>query len=543
MYDEKAGGARPGNGHEYDIQEGEGQQLHRLLKGRHMQMIAIGGAIGAGLFVGSGSAFSHGGPASVVLCFIIIGCMLLLVMQALAELAVMYPVNGAFFTYCVRFINPAWGFACGWDYAIQWLTILPFEITAAGLTIAFWPRGAEVNIGVWVAVFLVALSVIQIFGIRGYGEVEFVLSTIKVLACTGFIILGIIINCGGVPSDPRGYIGGYYWHEPGGTAFRNGFQGFCAVFVTASFAFGGTELTGLAAAEAENPLKSIPLATKQVFWRITFFYVICLLLVGLNIPSGSDFLLNSSGANTKYSPFVYVMTLANIKVLPSIFNVVITVSVLSVANSCSFGSTRTLQALAAQGMAPKFFSYIDKHGRPYWCVVLQLVFGLLAFCNEATNGGPIFFNWLLALSGLANFFIWGSICFAHIRFRAGWQAQGHSLAEIPYKAPFGVWGSWTGLILNMLCIMAAFYNALYGVGGTPNASGFFQSFLAAPMILALYLFWKIYTRDFSLFIAAKDMDVTSGIRMNVQELIEATKGQEADLTWKTLPMRALRSLF
>ena len=116
----------------------------------------------------------------------------------------------------------------------------------------------------WITVFLVALSAIQIFGIRGYGEVEFVLSIIKIAACTGFIILGIIINCGGVSTDPRGYIGGLYWHDPG--AFRNGFKGFCSVFVTASFAFGGTELTGLAAAEAADPLRSIPRATKQVFW-------------------------------------------------------------------------------------------------------------------------------------------------------------------------------------------------------------------------------------------------------------------------------------
>ena len=177
-------------------------------------------------------------------------------MQALAELGVMFPVNGAFFTYAVRFVDPSWGFAIGWDYAIGWLAILPFEITAASLTIAFWPSAADINIGVWITVFLVALSTVQFFGVRGYGEVEFVLSMIKILACTGFIILGIIINCGGVPTDDRGYIGARYWHDPG--AFRHGFKGFCSVFVTASFAFGGTELSGLAAAEASNPLKSIP---------------------------------------------------------------------------------------------------------------------------------------------------------------------------------------------------------------------------------------------------------------------------------------------
>lgn len=186
-------------------------------------------------------------------------------MQALAELGVLFPVNGAFFTYACRFVDPSWGFAIGWDYAIGWLAILPFEITAASLTIAFWPSAADINIGVWIAVFLVVLTAVQFFGVRGYGEVEFVLSMVKILACTGFIILGIIINCGGVPTDNRGYIGGKYWQDPG--AFRHGFKGFCSVFVTASFAFGGTELSGLAAAEAKNPLKSIP-QVSVMSWQI-----------------------------------------------------------------------------------------------------------------------------------------------------------------------------------------------------------------------------------------------------------------------------------
>lgn len=197
-----------------------------------------------------------------------------------------------------------------------------------------------------------------------------------------------------------------------------------------------------------------------MFWRISFFYVLGLFILGLVVPSDSDVLLNSSGANTKASPFVLAIELAGIKGLPSVFNAVITISVISVANSCTFGSTRTMQALAARGMGPKFLAYVDKHGRPIWCVLLQIAFGLLAFVNEATAGAD-FFNWLLALSGLANFFIWGSICLSHIRFRAGWKAQGHSLDELPYKASFGVWGSYFGLALNILCLIAQFYVALF----------------------------------------------------------------------------------
>lgn len=233
------------------------------------------------------------------------------------------------------------------------------------------------------------------------------------------------------------------------------------MFVTASFAFGGTELTGLAAAEAANPRKSIPKATRQVFWRIAFFYIINLLILGLILPSDDDRLLNATGSNTKASPFVLAIEAAGIKVLPSIFNVIITISVLSVANSATYGSTRTFQALAQSGMAPKFMAYVDKRGRPIPTIILQLLFGLLAFINEAPNVGDQVFNWLLALSGLQNFFIWGSICLAHIRFRKAWHHNGHTVKELPFSAAFGVWGSWYGLIMNILCLIAQFYTALF----------------------------------------------------------------------------------
>ncbi|KAF2488294.1 amino acid permease [Lophium mytilinum] len=485
--------------------------LKRNLHGRHMQMIAIGGAIGAGLFVGSGGALHTGGPASLVICFMIIGVSILMMMQALGELAIMYPVNGAFFQYICRFIDPSWGFAMGWDYAIQWLTILPFEITAAGLTIDFWHH---YNIGIWIAVFLTILTAIQFFGVRGYGEVEFVLSMIKVAACTGFIIFGIIVNCGGVPTDNRGYIGARYWHAPE-QAFRNGFHGFCTVFVTASFAFGGTELTGLAAAESADPVRDLPKATKQVFWRITFFYVVNLFILGLIVPASSEVLLGSSGANTKASPFVLAITLAGVKGLPSVFNAVITISVISVANSATYASTRTIQALAQKGMAPKFLAYVDKKGRPIPTIILQLVLALLAFCNEQANSQV--FTWLLALSGVANFFVYGSICVAHIRFRSAWKLHGHTVEELPFRAQFGVWGSYLGVLLNFLCLAAQFYTALYPIGGSPSAENFFEAYLAAPLIIALYLGWKIWSmfmipENRPMYVAIKDIDLYTGMR-------------------------------
>lgn len=500
--------------------------LQRDLQSRHMQMIAIGGAIGAGLFVGSGGALQKGGPASLVIGYLIMGVMLLMTNLALAEMAVLYPVNGAFYTYIVRFVDPSWGFACGWEYALSWLTVLPFELIAASVTIEFWR--SDIHMAVWVTVFLVALIVVQIFGVRGYGEVEFALSLIKILACTGFIILGIIINCGGV--GDQGYLGTKYWHNPG--AFTD-FKGFCAVFVVAAFAFGGTEMVGLAAAETANPRKSIPVASKQVFWRIAIFYVVNLFIVGIILKHTDPRLLGSSGANTKASPFVLAIQDAGIKVLPSIFNAVITISVLSVANSCTFGSTRTMQAMAERGHAPKFLNYIDKKGRPIWCVLIQLGFGLLAYVGESSAKGE-FFDWLLALSGLAFLFVWGSICYAHARMRAGFAAQGINMNLVPYKAPFGVWGSYFGVFLNFIALLATFYSSLYAADGSPpNAESFFKSFLAGPIIIVLWLGHKIYSKDFRLYVKAHEMDLHTGIVLLEEEEHEPPK------TWASLPRRIL----
>ncbi|KAI4187642.1 MAG: hypothetical protein L6R41_002667 [Letrouitia leprolyta] len=396
----------------------------------------------------------------------------------------------------------------GWDYALGWLTVLPFEITAAGITIEFWRD--DINIGVWVAVFLTILIVVQFFGVKGYGEVEFVLGLIKVIAVTGFIIFGIIVDCGGVPSDNRGYIGARYWHDPG--AFRNSFKGFASVFVTAAFAFGGTELVGLAAAEAADPRKSLPKATKQVFWRIATFYVLSLFIVGLILPSDSEDLLGASGANTKASPFVLAIQRAGVKGLPSVFNAVITISVLSVANSCTYGSTRTMQALGVRHMGPKFLTYIDKKGRPVWCVVIQIAFGLLAFIGESSDSGTVF-TWLLSLSGLSYFFVWGSICLSHVRFRAGWKAQGRTLDQLPYRASFGVVGSFIGFCLACIALIATFYVSLFPIGADPDAEVFFENYLAAVVVIALYLGWKAWTRfRGGLYVKASEMDLDTGMR-------------------------------
>jgi amino acid transporter len=374
--------------------------------------------------------------------------------------------------------------------------------------------------------------------------VEFVLSIIKITALTGFIILGIVIDCGGAPQG--GYIGAHYWHDPG--AFTS-FRGFCSVFTTAAFAFGGTELSGLAAAESANPAKSLPKATKQVFWRIMIFYVLGTFIVGLIVPYNAPYLLNASGANTAYSPFVKSIQNAGISGLPSVMNAVITISVISVANSATFGSTRTIQALAARGMAPKFFSYVDKSGRPIWCVVLQICFGFLAFINEASDTGSVIFTWLLALSGISNFFVWGSICLAHIRFRAAWKHNGRSTDELAYVAPMGVIGSCIGLFLNILCLVAEFYVSV----APKDAKNFFENYLAFPIVIFFYVVWKVYSyftkdprvekRGWKMWRSVEEIDVLSGIRDSALDidLVPRVKYDTWGAWFKAIPMRLLRS--
>jgi amino acid transporter len=193
---------------------------------------------------------------------------------ALGELATLYPVSGGFYTYSTRFIDPSWGFAMGWNYVLQWAIVLPFEITVAGLTVQYW--GTGVSIGVYITIFFLIILLINIFGVLGYAEEEFWASSLKLIAVVIFMIVALVLVLGGAPKNqgPCGdngcyteYWGARYWYHPG--AFNNGFKGFCSVFVTAAFAFSGTELVGLAAAESENPGKHLPGAIKQVFWRIT----------------------------------------------------------------------------------------------------------------------------------------------------------------------------------------------------------------------------------------------------------------------------------
>ncbi len=231
-------------------------------------------------------------------------------------------------------------------------------------------------------------------------------------------------------------------HAPIDPSYIDGFKGFCSVFVTAAFAFQGTELVGLAAAETKNPRQTLPHATKQVFWRVTLFYVISLLLVGFIVPYNNPNLLNGSGATA--SPFVIAISTVGVHGLPSVFNSVILIAVLSVGNSSVYATSRTLTALAHAGQAPNIFKYVDREGRPIPSVILVLLFGLIAYVGVSSAESQVF-DWLLAIGGLSATFTWGSICLAHVRFRKAWAKAGRTVEELPFASVSGVYGSWFGL--------------------------------------------------------------------------------------------------
>lgn len=470
------------------------------LKQRHLQMIAFGGSIGTGLFVGSGTALASGGPASVLIAFVYCGFMVYLTIQALGELAVVFPVSGAFATYSTRFLDPSWGFAMGWNYALQWLVVFPLELVAATMTIDYW--GCTVNPAIWIALFWVLIVGINLFGVKSYGESEFIFSSIKLATIIAFIIMSVVIILGG---GEQGFIGDRFWYTPG--AFNNGFQGVCSVFVTAAFSFAGTELTGLAAAETDNPRSSIPSACKQIIWRIVLFYVLALGLVGLLVPYNSPLLFGGSGEQSS-SPFVIAITNAGIKGVPSIINAVILLSILSVGNSSIFGCSRTISSLAEQGLAPKILGYTDRQGRPLMGIAVSAIFGLIAFICASDQKDEVF-AWLLAISGLSTLFTWASICFCHIRYRNAIKVQGIKVG-IPFKADYGVIGSWIGVFMNITILGVQLWVSLYPVNGKATVKSFMQSYLAVPIVIVCFALHKIIFK--TQFVTAKNMDLNTGRR-------------------------------
>lgn len=478
----------------------EKTNLSKGLKKRQLQMIALGGCVGSGLLVASGMALKNG-PASLLVAWAVVSSFLYCTMQSLAELSAAFPVSGSFATHSSRFIDRSWGFAMGWNYAMFWIIVLPLELVASSITIKFWQ--SDINSVVWVAVFYVLIIVLNLCGNKGFGETEFIASIIKLLGIVGFNILAVILICGG---GDEGYLGGKYWHNPG--AFTTGFKGVVAVLLTATYSLAGTELVGLTASESqENPRKALPTAIKQVFWRIMIFYMLTLTLIGFLVPANSPELIGGNGASA--SPFVIAIRAGGIKVLPSIFNVIVLIAILSIGNSAVYGFSRTILALAQQGLAPKMFAYIDRQGRPLVGILACAIFGLLAFVSASPKQEEVF-AWLIALSGLSTLFTWGSINANLIQFRRALAHQNRGLDELPYISNTGVIGAYYGLIMNIVILALQFWLAVWPLGKAPSALQFFQTYLGFIIVVVFYVVHKLWTKNWKFLVNVGDIDIDNG---------------------------------
>ncbi|KAK6461262.1 amino acid permease-domain-containing protein [Scheffersomyces coipomensis] len=478
--------------------------MDKAISQRHLCLMSLSTGLGTGLLVGAGAKLRAAGPAGTLIGYFIVGFIMLVpTVHSVSELSIAYPgLPGGFQSYFAKFIDESLGFALGWNYAFQWVTVISLELVTASMTIKFWTT--SINPDVFVTIFFLIVVGINLCGAKGYAEAELVMNSIKVMMLCGFVIFGIVIDVGG---GPQGFIGGRYYRDPG--AFTD-FKGLVSVFVTGAFSLGGSEFISLAAAETRNPRRAIQVASKFVYYKVIVLFMGSLAMVGLLVPYTSDRLLGSSGGATHASPYVIAAEMHGVKVLPHIINAVILISVTSVATAAMYSSPRLIQSLAEQGLAPQWLNYIDRSGRPLRAWILTVISTFFAYI-AAYDKEETVFTWLLSLSALSFIFVWLAICVCHLRFRAALKHNGISLSSLSYVSPTGVIGSWLSIIINVLILIGQFWVALFPVGGdgTPNANSFFENYLAVPMALVCYFGHKIYSKNWKLYKSVDQIDVNS----------------------------------
>ncbi|KAI9892346.1 MAG: hypothetical protein M1814_001547 [Vezdaea aestivalis] len=490
------------------------EKLQRGLKARHITMIAIGGAIGTGLIIGTGQALARAGPGSIFISYTSVGFLVFLVMCALGEMAAWLPLSSGFTGYATRFCDPALGFALGWTYWFKYIIVTPNQLTAAALVIQYWLPRDRVNPGVWITVFLVLIVSINYFGIRFFGEFEFWLSSFKVIVIIGVIILSLVIALGGADGDRRGF---RYWKNPGAfntyiaTGDKGRFLAFWSTMVTATFAYLGTELVGVTVGEAQNPRKTIPRAIKLTFYRILFFYCLSVFLLGMCVPYNSKDLVFATKAanNASASPFVVAIKLAHIKYLDQILNGCILLFVFSAANSDLYIASRTIYGLAKEGKAPRFLAKTDRRGVPIYALGLSTLFALLAYLNVADDS-KIVFGYFVNLVTIFGLLTWISILVTHIYFVKARRAQGVEDHMLAFKAPLGVPGSYGALVF---CCIIAFFKSFQVFTKSPtygsfDYKNFITGYLGIPLYLIMIFGYKLITKEKGL--SPMEADLFSG---------------------------------
>ncbi|ADU67634.1 amino acid permease [Pantoea sp. At-9b] len=376
-------------------------QLHRGLKNRHIQLIALGGAIGTGLFLGIAQTIKMAGP-SVLLGYAIAGAIAFFIMRQLGEMVVHEPVAGSFSHFANQYWGRFAGFVSGWNYWVLYVLVSMAELTAVGIYVQYW--WPEIPTWVSAAVFFVAINAINMTNVKIYGEVEFWFSIIKVAAIVGMIGFGAWLLASG-HGGPEASVANLWQH---GGFFPNGIKGLVMAMAVIMFSFGGLELIGITAAEADNPQKSIPKATNQVIYRILLFYVGALAVL-LSLYPWQKVVEGGS-------PFVLIFHALDSNLVATLLNAVVLSAALSVYNSCVFSNSRMLFGLAKQGNAPAALLKINRRGIPFNALsVSALVTALCVLLNYLMPGKA--FELLMSLVVSALVINWAMISITHLKFR------------------------------------------------------------------------------------------------------------------------------
>lgn len=466
------------------------ESLKQGMKMRHIQMIALGGAIGTGIFIQSGAALAVTGPAPLLLSYIILSIVVWFVMNILTEMTAFLPVPGVGAQqFITDYLDPSFGFALGYNYYYCFSVFVAAEVVATAIIIQYW--NTSVNIGVWITIVLVIILILNMCPVKVYGETEFYFAIIKLIAITGLIILGVVLFFGGGPDHDR--LGFRYWKH--GNAFKQhmvkGSTGrFLAVWtaiIKAGYSFvTSPELIVASAAEVQNPRKVMPRCANQFVYRLAFFYILGSLVIGVVADSNSPRLKSNSG-DVFASPFVLGIQSAGIPVLNHIINAVVLTSAASCGNAFLYAASRTLFSLSKKGLAPKIFTKTNGWGVPYFSVLATFSIACLAYLNVSVSS-LVVFAWMTNVTTISGFINWIIVGFTYLRWRKGIAAQGLQ-DRVPYKTRFQPYGTYFVMVFVFLIALTNGYAVFFNF----SASGFLASYLSFPIILSLYIGHRIYS--------------------------------------------------
>ncbi|MCF5637252.1 amino acid permease [Pseudomonas syringae] len=409
--------------------------LNRGFPARHIRFMALGSAIGTGLFYGSASAIQQAGPA-VLLAYLIGGAAVYMVMRALGEMAVHDPVSGSFSHYATRYMGPLAGFVLGWTYAFEMIIVCLADVTAFGIYMGFW--FPEVPRWIWVLGIVFLIGALNLCNVKVFGETEFWLSILKVSAIVAMIVAGFGIMIFGIGTSTSGTEIGISNLWAHGGFMPNGVTGLIASFAVVMFAFGGIEIIGITAGEAKDPQRSLPQAINAVPLRILLFYVLTLFVLMCIYPWPQ--------IGTQGSPFVQIFDNLGIASAATILNIVVISAAVSAINSDIFGAGRMMYGLAREGQAPASFARLSRHGVP-WMTVLVMGVALL---------GGVLLNYLipkdvfLLIASLATFatvWVWLMILMTQVAMRRSMSRE--EAAQLKFAVPLWPYGPAAAIVFML----------------------------------------------------------------------------------------------